>query len=534
MSARDHIHITLRTGSGRAPTLRHGLLLAPLLLLGAGCPKICNDDGFAWQQQADCLLAADESTGGATDTAESSGTAVTDEPTTSGGAGKWCVDSDMDGFGDPNKCSAVPPGEDPPQGSVENDDDCDDQGPDTFPGAAPKDDPDACMKDSDGDDRGDMNPPGGVMPGSDCDDGLGSAWASCGSCTDADGDGAFVGCDEYPPEAPTADCDDGEPNTFPGAAPNDDAVACMTDADGDDWGDDKPSDPAAIPGTDCDDASATTFPGAAPSDDANACMNDDDDDDHGDANPGAPGVMPGSDCFDTNADLNPGATALITAPINSGEITEIDPATGSTMQLASVDVSGIVPWIPTSVAVHPIDGSIYVALAFTDRLATMNYCGAGTPTLLPGAHKKNICGIDFDRDGNLYGIDGQVDQLLTFQPDGSLGPGGAKSLTYTGKTLNVADCGMAYDCHEDRLLVSDSGSASIYSVNVEDAVLDRLVALAGEKLGSGLAYDPTTRRALSCDQTSFYSIAIDGSGDFTQLPDLDAPADDLDFGPDCE
>ena len=131
-----------------------------------------------------------------------------------------------------------------------------------------------------------------------------------------------------------------------------------------------------------------------------------------------------------------------------------------------------------------------------------------------------------------YGVDGQVDQFLTFNADGSLMP--TKPLTFEGKLLNVADCGMAFDCHEDRLLVSDSGSAGIYVVNPADGSTTRVADLPSEVFGSGLEYDPTSKLALSCDQNSLLSIALDGSNDFTQLPDLAEPADDLGFGPKCE
>lgn len=78
---------------------------------------------------------------------------------------------------------------------------------------------------------------------------------------DNDGDGHGDGnaepqtwCD--PPEgwteAPT-DCDDADPQTYPGAASRDSGFDCMRDHDGDGWGDSNP--PAGItPGRDCDDA----------------------------------------------------------------------------------------------------------------------------------------------------------------------------------------------------------------------------------------------------------------------------------------
>ncbi|MCA9635307.1 MAG: hypothetical protein KC420_04665, partial [Myxococcales bacterium] len=89
----------------------------------------------------------------------------------------------------------------------------------------PNDDPDACMKDDDGDDYGDTMPPPGVDPGTDCDD--------------------------------TNDA------TFPGAAENEIPPGeCMRDVDDDGWGDDNPPDGVA-PGVDCNDTEASVFENCA-------------------------------------------------------------------------------------------------------------------------------------------------------------------------------------------------------------------------------------------------------------------------------
>lgn len=142
-------------------------------------------------------------------------------PTTEPGEGSlYCVDADHDGFGSSSNCVEVPAGAEPPPGAVPNADDCNDDAPNTFPGAAYKDDPVACMKDRDDDDFGDIDPPGEAGPGD---------------------------------PQPGTDCDDEAPNTFPGAAPNDDVTACMKDAADDDWGDAHPPAPV-VPGTDCDDS----------------------------------------------------------------------------------------------------------------------------------------------------------------------------------------------------------------------------------------------------------------------------------------
>lgn len=130
-------------------------------------------------------------------------------------------------------------------------------------------------------------------------------------CTDADMDGFGdpADCTEVPegetppsgsvPETMSTDCDDGDANTFPGAAELDDTEACMTDADMDGYGDSMPSVPEAIPGQDCDDANANTFPGAAEIEGPDACMQDNDDDGYGEQMPPV-GVEVGSDCNDAD------------------------------------------------------------------------------------------------------------------------------------------------------------------------------------------------------------------------------------------
>ncbi len=115
----------------------------------------------------------DASTGtDATDTGMDSGDSSAGTGATSNGmTAVFCTDGDSDGFGDPTDCVDADPN-DPPPGTVPMADatDCDDGDPDTFPGAAPNDDPLACMNDDDGDDWGDWDAGPGVVAGADCDD----------------------------------------------------------------------------------------------------------------------------------------------------------------------------------------------------------------------------------------------------------------------------------------------------------------------------------------------------------------------------
>ncbi len=300
---------------------------------------------------------ADTSTGSVSSSTTSAEDETTTKPGSSSSSGPeptvaYCADEDGDGFGNAENCADVPQSEDPPAGWVVDDTDCDDDAGETFPGAAQAESDAACMKDSDDDGYGDVDPPSGVTAGLDCVDALagvfpGAATEESELCTvDADADGYG---DTFPPEGAEAgtDCIDDNPAAFPGAAELDDAEACMEDLDDDGYGDALP--PAgAIAGTDCndddtdvpsidaclswcldadddqygdpeicvlaltrpegyvgnaadcDDDAPETFPGAAPLDDPDACMTDADGDDYGDEAPEA-GVSPGVDCDDAEA-----------------------------------------------------------------------------------------------------------------------------------------------------------------------------------------------------------------------------------------
>src|SRR5688500_18882728 len=190
-------------------TSRSRLFANTLVGVAAGasaCATPCEDDGLGQENQCDCPAVA-SATDGETDSStesesetdsvslsnsasmsvsnsmsdsvtETDSDSVTDtdsmtvtdsdtvtESDTDGTL--WCVDADMDGFREPDQCTNDP---ELPPGTVDNDGDCDDEEPDTFPGAAPNDDEDACMHDGDGDDWGDDAPGPGIDPGTDCDD----------------------------------------------------------------------------------------------------------------------------------------------------------------------------------------------------------------------------------------------------------------------------------------------------------------------------------------------------------------------------
>ncbi|MEM6296230.1 MAG: hypothetical protein AAGA54_33470 [Myxococcota bacterium] len=219
------------------------LLLTSASLLAAGCADPCADDGLLQDTSNEgCAADAAASLGTASDTDDSeSDTLDTDDSESESdsmesesdsndtasdtdGGEEWCLDQDNDGFGDPDECTNVPDGEDPPDGTVPNPDDCAPDNPNAYPGAAENEPPpgdEACMEDEDGDGWGDADPPDGVDPGTDCDD--------------------------------------SNAQTFPGASENEEPPlneACTKDEDEDGYGDNDPPDGGngITPGTDCDDS----------------------------------------------------------------------------------------------------------------------------------------------------------------------------------------------------------------------------------------------------------------------------------------
>lgn len=357
--------------------------LAALACVSAlsGCGDPCLDDGRGKAGVVCEGVTINDESGTATDTNESAegmtetndagsessdadagSESDTTDTTDEGNTSTWCLDVDMDGFGDADECTEVPEGERPPAGSVpedmatdcDDDDantfpgaaelddpadacmtdadmdgfgddmpsspeavpgaDCDDSNVDTYPGAAEIEGPDACMQDEDDDGYGEQMPPAGVAPGSDCDDLDLSIFMCTLWCPDNDGDGfadenmcVGVPPGEQPPEffveiteENPGDCADDNPDVFPGAAEFEPDL-CTADIDDDGYGDDSITDtvPNADNGSDCLDSDANAFPGAAEIDDPNACLLDADMDGWGDSSP-PDGVGVGRDCDDSD------------------------------------------------------------------------------------------------------------------------------------------------------------------------------------------------------------------------------------------
>jgi formylglycine-generating enzyme required for sulfatase activity len=256
---------------------------------------------------------------------------------------KLAVDGDGDGF-------------------TEFEGDCDDDDPDTFPGAAEKGSADDCMTDSDGDGWGESDPATGVRPGTDCDDdddrvgGQGTdgdcdALLTDDDCDDSDPGSTAIADDKDCDQVLTADdCDDADPDSTL-VAQDGDCDGVLTAADCDDA---DPASPIIAEDGDCD-----GLPTEADCDDANAsstAVAEDADcdglltaDDCDDGDPDSTGFATDADCDGTisSRDCDDGdASSTVTAEDGDcdGTLTAADCDDGestSTVVAEDADCDGI-------------------------------------------------------------------------------------------------------------------------------------------------------------------------------------------------
>ncbi|MCB9797374.1 MAG: putative metal-binding motif-containing protein [Alphaproteobacteria bacterium] len=381
------------------------------------------------------------------------------------------ADADADGYGDDATATQACAPED---GQVEQGGDCDDSDPAYNPAAVEDDcaDPNdyncdgstgyadadgdgwaACQECDDADDA--VNPDAtevcndldddcdGLVDDADEDLDLSTATESF---ADVDGDGygdpdaSTLSCDVPSSNvSDSSDCDDADADTFPGAAPNDSATACMSDHDADDWGDDSPGDGVSA-GTDCDDSAASTYPGAADAwyDGVDAdCAGDNDYD--ADADGYESEAYGGDDCDDSAASTYPGATDAWYDGVDADCAGDSD---------YDADADGYDSDGYSGDDCDDADASVYPGAAEDG--------GDGSET---GDGLDNDCD-GYEDEGLLYGSGG--DGALSVTADASLDDhgGGCAAVTALGSATATLDDASSFSTGDVALLVNLQGSGS--------------------------------------------------------------------------
>ncbi|MCP4916010.1 MAG: hypothetical protein GY913_03720 [Proteobacteria bacterium] len=203
------------------------------------------------------------------------------------------------------------------------------------------------------------------------------------------------------------DCDDGDPDTFLGAAPNDDELACMRDADGDAWGDLLATGDIEG-GSDCFDDDSGAFPGAA-SEEPSLCTRDADSDGWGDATVESPGHA-GTDCDDGRDDVYVGAASdeptLCTVDADTdgygdmGAEAPLEVGTDCNDSDAS-EYPGAVDEASASECMTDGDGDGFGSSYATGFYDLGTDCQDGHDDIFPGAaaNEPTLCARDTDGDG---------------------------------------------------------------------------------------------------------------------------------------
>ncbi len=295
------------------------------------------------------------------------------------------------------------------------------------------------------------------------------------------------------------------------------------DADGDGFGDptqcsDEPSEGTVENDGDCNDGDADTFPGAAEHEpDATTCTTDADGDGWGDATP-APGATAGADCWDSEIALGPSTVELGT--IDNGPLDDVvatvNPLNGMLSVIAPIDTP-LLGWSTTAVALRNT-GDVFAIEQVSNRLHRIDYQGvcdgtsdAGEATMFgPDYGNAAICGLSFDDTDRLWAIDAQADAVLELDPTSgstlSIMP-----LAFQGGPLQLVDCDLTWDCHERRLLLAHSATGQVLALDPTNGELT-LVAEYDPDLGSsGIAYEPKQRVVYVSSGIQLNLVPLDGT-----------------------
>jgi DNA-binding beta-propeller fold protein YncE len=145
------------------------------------------------------------------------------------------------------------------------------------------------------------------------------------------------------------------------------------------------------------------------------------------------------------------------------------------------------------------------------QLVCLGQVTLGTVTPAMFSHNvDSLCGISFGANAQMYGIDPATDTLVAI--DEQTGVAGATlPLTLAGEPLDVASCGMAWDCVNERLILANGLDGNIYAVETAsgDATLLADTDLVSDP--TGIEHDPATGNAWVASDDTLSEVLLDGS-----------------------
>lgn len=390
--------------------------------------------------------------------------------------------------------------------------DCDDDDPDIFPLAD-----ELCNGlDDDCDNDIDENPPDGDFWFPDSDgDGYGSVIGAVRACEEPQGyvsNGDDCNDDDSDHNPTTAEVCDSLDNDCDGLIDDEDPNLQSTliwyrDGDGDGFGVSTDTIMACEPPSgytdqleDCDDTTGTVSPGIL----YDGCDGKDNDcDSHIDED-----VKAGWQLFtaDTNGDV------VWDIAMHTGDMSMQSTIQDPNIRLNSMDVSE--------------NGTSVVHDHLNDQLHYMDAC-TGVTALIGDHNVGNNCGIVFGPSGKLYGLDTNNDSLVEFD----LFSGQGSIIGSLG--TNIGNCGLAYDCANDRLVGADGASNRIFTIDPVTGTAYDFVQTTVPFQSVGLEFVPSEQLLYAATGSQLYTIdPVSGSSNYVGPLGL-GHVDDLALHPSC-